>query len=77
MRLRGRITADGESCAHVRVDILIQSAQSGERKLGSLATDERGVYDGEVGLPRDLTVGDYELFVATPGNASCGAARSK
>jgi len=45
--------------------------------LGSLATDERGVYDGEVGLPRDLTVGDYELFVATPGNASCGAARSK
>jgi hypothetical protein len=77
MRLRGHISASGEPCARVRVDVFIASSAAGERRVGSLATDERGNYDGEVGLPRDLTVGDYDLYVATPGNARCGAARSK
>lgn len=76
MRLRGHITSDAEACGHVRVDVSIQSSALGERIVGSLVTDEHGVYDGEVGLPRELPVGDYELFVATPGNARCGAARS-
>jgi hypothetical protein len=78
MRLRGRIRAAGSACAHVRVDVLIHGARmTSEQRIGSLSTDELGVYDGEVVLPRDIPVGDYELVVATPGNKNCGAGRAK
>jgi transglutaminase-like putative cysteine protease len=78
MRLRGQITADGAPCANVRVDVLLHATtMSRERRIGSLSTDERGNYDGQVVLPRDLRVGDYELTVATPGNKRCGSGRAQ
>ncbi len=45
--------------------------------VGSLSTDERGRYDGAVVIPRDLALGDYDLVVQTPGDARCGAGRTK
>ncbi len=44
--------------------------------IGSLSTDERGRYDGAVVVPRDLSLGDYDLVVQTPGDARCGAGRT-
>ncbi len=76
LRLRGRVEADGAACASARVDVLLE-ADGVERRIGSLATDERGIFDGEVVVPRDVPVGDHRLFVGTPGNRSCGAGRSR
>ncbi len=78
VRLRGSVTADGAPCANVRVDVLLHGAgMSREHRVGSLSTDEKGVYDGAVVLPRDMPVGDYELVIATPGNKRCGPGRAQ
>ncbi len=77
VHLRGHVTADGAPCANLRVDVLLRGGSlTRERRVGSLSTDERGVYDGKVGLRQDLPVGDYELTVGTPGNKRCGAGRA-
>jgi hypothetical protein len=73
LHVQGRVHAGNKSCAGVRVDVLVLvgSAKT-ERRIGSLSTDEQGIYDGAVVVPRDLPIGDHELAVATAGNAECG-----
>jgi hypothetical protein len=76
MRVRGRATAGGEPCAHLRVDVLVRArGEAAERRVGSLSTDERGTYDGAVVMPRALPLGDHELVLATAGHARCGPGR--
>ncbi|MBM4376070.1 MAG: transglutaminase family protein [Deltaproteobacteria bacterium] len=77
LHLRGTVRVETDACPNVRVDVVLQARGQAERRVGSLATDERGAFDGAVTLPFDLTVGDYELFVATPGGGRCGAGRSR
>lgn len=77
MRLRGTVTSKGEPCARLGVDVVVTGRGTKARVVGSLATDERGLFDGAVSLPRDLTVGDYELNVVTAGSHVCGPGRSK
>jgi hypothetical protein len=91
LHLQGHVTANGAPCAHLRVDVVLVSrmarssrgeratgsAVTGGTTIGSLSTDERGHYDGAVVVPRDLALGDYELVVQTPGDARCGAGRTK
>jgi hypothetical protein len=72
LKLRGRVRARGRACERVRVVVAVRSADE-ERDIGSLSTDERGVYDGSVVVPPDLPTGDYELFVRTPGGGACGS----
>ena len=73
LHVQGRVRAGTKSCAGVRVDVLVLVGPAKtERRVGSLSTDEQGVYDGAVVLPRDLPIGDHELAVATAGNAECG-----
>jgi hypothetical protein len=45
--------------------------------IGSLSTDEHGAYDGSVVIPRELSLGEYDLSLRTPGGASCSAGVSK
>ncbi|MSP25141.1 MAG: transglutaminase domain-containing protein [Myxococcales bacterium] len=75
LRLRGRAEADGAVCANVRIDVLLDAGGI-ERRIGSLATDDGGIFDGEVVVPLDVPVGDHRLFAATPGNRRCGPGRS-
>jgi hypothetical protein len=73
MRIRGRARAGGDECAHLRVDVvMVVEGETGERRLGSLSTDDRGVFDGAIVLPPDLPIGDHELLVTTAGAGSCG-----
>jgi hypothetical protein len=76
--VKGEITDSGTPCAHVRVDVVVVRATEPEgRLIGSLSTDDKGHYDGAVVVPRDLELGEYDLVVATPGDARCGAGRSR
>lgn len=77
LHLRGTVRVDGAPCPQVRVDVVLERRGQPERRVGALATDERGTFDGAVTLPHDLAVGDYELFAATPGGGRCGAGRSR
>lgn len=76
--VQGRVTSAGSACAHLRVDVaLVSPSMPNGAAIGSLSTDENGNYDGSVVVPRDFTVGDYDLVVETPGDERCGAGRSK
>jgi len=73
IHLRGEVKSGGSACPHVRVDVLLRGAAAPEGVVvGSLSTDERGAYDGPVVVPRELTLGEYELVLRTPGGARCG-----
>ncbi len=77
LRIAGRLKASGGECAYVRVDVeLVRPGAGGNTKLGSLSTDADGSFEGPLYLPFDLQVGDYDLALATPGGAHCGAGRS-
>src|SRR5690606_18934134 len=78
VRITGTARSEGQPCAHLRVDVLLAvEGEAAERRLGSLSTDERGVYDGAVVVPPDIPIGDHELVVATAGDARCGAGEAR
>jgi hypothetical protein len=78
VKIRGTARSKGQPCAHLRVDVvLLVEGEAAERRLGSLSTDDRGRYAGEVVVPADIPIGDHELIVATPGNASCGTGQTR
>jgi hypothetical protein len=87
LHLQGSVQSGGAPCPHLRVDVLmvghVERGRSAAATLaqgtpiGSLSTDERGRYDGAVVVPRDLSLGDYDLLVQTPGDARCGAGRTR
>lgn len=73
MKLDGQIKANGNPCPHVRVDVLLRSASAPAGvAVGSLSTNEQGIYDGAVVVPRELPLGEYEVIVRTPGGGRCG-----
>ncbi|MBK8258966.1 MAG: transglutaminase family protein [Polyangiaceae bacterium] len=78
MRVLGEIKTGGSGCAHVRVDVLLVSADAPQgAAVGSLSTDETGHFDGPVVVPSDFRLGTYELLVQTPGDAQCAPGESK
>ncbi|WP_284721340.1 transglutaminase domain-containing protein [Polyangium sorediatum] len=76
--LRGEVKSGGSACPNVRVDVVLRSTNAPEGiVVGSLSTDERGAYNGPVVIPRELSLGEYELGLRTPGGARCGAGGTK
>ncbi|HEY3497759.1 MAG TPA: transglutaminase domain-containing protein [Polyangiaceae bacterium] len=75
VRVRGSVSAEGESCPAARVDIALRSREGQSFVLGSLPTDAQGRLDAELTVPLELDVGDYALSATTPGAGNCGASR--
>lgn len=76
--LKGEVKSGGSACPNVRVDVLLRSTNAPEGiVVGSLSTDERGAYIGPVVIPRELSLGEYDLLLRTPGGARCGAGETK
>jgi len=74
---RGKVTADGEACPHVPLEIVLRERGGHETVVGNLATDPKGAYQGTLTLPRALPLGDYDIFARTGGDARCGKGLSK
>jgi hypothetical protein len=92
LHLQGTVASAGAGCGHVRVDVLlvghVERARNDKRAgetaasptgtaVGSLSTDDHGKFDGAVVIPRDLSLGDYDLVVQTPGDTRCGPGRTR
>lgn len=78
LRLRGRANASGRPCAGLRIDLMLSlERDAAGRRVGSLSTDARGFFAGAVVLPRDLPIGDHELYVQTSGHRRCGAGEAR
>jgi hypothetical protein len=76
-KVRGQVSADGEPCGHVSVEIVLHSRQQGDVAIGQLATDERGAYDGAIVLPAAVPLGDYDVQARTLGDNRCGLGFSR
>lgn len=76
LHLEGKVDSPAGSCAYVRVDVTLTTDRQ-EVPLGSLATDEAGQFQGAVVVPGNVTVGDYDIVLTTPGDARCGKGRSE
>jgi hypothetical protein len=74
----GSVEVDGVGCGQLRVDVFLRKVDADAKtNIGSLTTDANGGFDGSVFLPLGLPVGDYDVNVATPGDARCGPATSR
>ena len=76
-KVRGQVSAEGEPCGHVTVELVLHSRAQGDLAIGQLATDERGAYDGAIVLPAAVPLGDYEVQARTPGDGRCGIGLSR
>ena len=76
--VQGTVATSGAPCSHLRVDVVLTSPQLQQGiVIGSLSTDEQGRFDGAVVIPRDFSLGDYDLVVATVGDNRCAPGRSR
>lgn len=76
LHVKGTAVADGEPCKHVRVEVVLRSLERGELVLGALATDDAGRYEGDIVIPSNLPLGDWDVLVRTWGDARCGSGAS-
>jgi hypothetical protein len=74
LHVKGEITADGEACSHVVVELFLRDARDAKKLLllGTTATNDDGAFDGAIVVPGTMPLGDYDVFVLTPGDARCG-----
>jgi hypothetical protein len=78
IRVSGSVEVDGIGCGQLRVDVFLRKVEGDAKtNIGSLTTDVNGGFDGSVFLPLGLPVGDYDVNVATPGDARCGPGTSR
>lgn len=76
--VQGAVATSGAPCSHLRVDVVLTSPQLQQGiVIGALSTDEQGRFDGAVVIPRDFSLGDYDLVVATGGDNRCAPGRSR
>jgi hypothetical protein len=78
IHVSGSVEVDGIGCGQLRVDVFLRKPDADAKtNIGSLTTDVNGAFDGTVVLPLGFPVGDYDVNVATPGDARCGPGTSR
>jgi hypothetical protein len=73
LHVQGAVSSDGETCAHVEVELWLRDAKTQRMiLLGTVATGDDGAYTGGIVVPGTTPLGDYDLVARTPGDARCG-----
>jgi hypothetical protein len=68
----------GEACALMRIEVeLVDQNARTTFGIGTLVTDDKGRYAGELVVPNRVPVGDYRVSVKSPGNQTCAPARAQ
>ena len=73
MKVSGKVTADGDACSSLVVDIFFRDSKHHELSIGSVATDDKGNYASTLVVPQNVPVGDYDVIAHTNGDTHCGA----
>ena len=71
--MSGKVTADGDACSSLVVDIFFRDSKHHELSVGSVATDDKGAYASSLVVPQNVPVGDYDVIAHTSGDTHCGA----
>lgn len=68
----------GDGCALLRIEVqLVEQRTRATFGIGTLVTDDKGRYGGELVVPNRVPVGDYRVSVKSPGNQLCAAATAE
>ncbi len=67
----GRIAEVSGSCPLRKVRVLLRSSDGNVQALGVLVADERGHFEGQLVVPNNVPVGDYDLYVTSPAEGEC------
>jgi hypothetical protein len=73
LHVNGSVSADGDSCGNLVVEILLRDDRHHELSVGSVATDDKGAFSAAIVLPQNVPLGDYDVLAHTGGDARCGA----
>jgi transglutaminase-like putative cysteine protease len=78
LHVHGTATAEGEPCDHATVELWLSDPTPSNDTairhpimLGSLATDDHGVFEGALVLPGDMPLGDYDVIARSSGGGRC------
>lgn len=73
----GRISQSSQAAAGLRVEVyLSKDGKVAEATLGATVTGSDGRFRATFAVPRNVEVGDYQIFAATPGDAKREASLS-
>ena len=76
VRVSGSATSQGRPVAGLPVDIFLApagAAGDGARLIGRTVTDADGSFTASIDLPRDIPLGETEVFADTPGDKTHAA----
>jgi transglutaminase-like putative cysteine protease len=72
LHVNGSVSADGDSCGNLVVEIILRDDKHHELTVGSVATDDKGAFTAAIVVPQNVPLGDYDVFAHTAGDARCG-----
>ncbi len=78
LKIRGTIRTEGKPCPHVPVELWLRAAGAQKSfRVGTLATGDDGAFSGDIVVPVEATLGDYDIIARTQGSARCGPGGSE
>lgn len=69
LRVSGSVMGADAPCDRVRVDLALRRGTEQRYALGTLVSDEQGRFKGQLVVPFEVPVGDYEIEASTPGRS--------
>ena len=70
-------TKENIPCKQTQVEIVLRSSRGFEILTSALITNEQGVFNGQVTVPNDTPVADYQVFARTQNTSLCRASVSQ
>jgi transglutaminase-like putative cysteine protease len=72
LHVNGSVSADGDKCGNLVVEIILRDDKHHELTVGSVATDDKGAFSAAIVVPQNVPLGDYDVLAHTAGDARCG-----
>lgn len=69
LRVSGSVLGADAPCDRVRVDLALRRGSEQRYALGTLVSDDQGHFKGQLVVPFQVPVGDYEIEASTPGRS--------
>lgn len=73
LHVNGSVSADGDPCGNLVVEVILRDDKHHELSVGSVATDDKGAFNAAIVVPQNVPLGDYDVIAHTSGDARCGA----
>ncbi len=77
LTVKGHVRHGSSGVEGLQVDLLLSRDGRVGYPVGSLVTDQKGHFRGQLPVPRDVEVGTYRVYAETPGDSKYAGSRSQ